>query len=272
MNPNFDHFILTRFNLASPGRESRLRSDPAWLTLRFELFERFCLPSLVAQTNQNFRWLIFFEHDTPDEFKLRITALADRYSSIEPQWVDSLRGPSVEDLLSAVLASDKPFLLTSRLDNDDALAADFVEKLQASVPDQVDAPVFLNFPLGFNYQSEVAYLDCDYSNAFMACYEPRQDFGTVWVRQHHRVSEVGAVVQIDSEQAMWLQVIHSHNVSNRVRGRRFRSEAVVGFDDIPGLVLKQQSALLMTLDRYVLFPSRRLREIIRASLKKLLKR
>ena len=43
------HLIVTRFNLGM--------TDPVWLEHRFGLFERFTLPSIKAQTCQEFWWL-----------------------------------------------------------------------------------------------------------------------------------------------------------------------------------------------------------------------
>ncbi len=50
----FTHLILTRFNLATPGRESAIRNRPGWLAERFDLFERICLPSVASQTCRDF--------------------------------------------------------------------------------------------------------------------------------------------------------------------------------------------------------------------------
>ena len=66
------HVILTRFNIASPGREVAIRNSPGWLDRRFGLFEQFCLPSIAGQTERNFHWLIYFDKDTPAEFRERI--------------------------------------------------------------------------------------------------------------------------------------------------------------------------------------------------------
>ena len=71
---SFEHLIITRFNLnlyardkhAAPTRTER------WLEHRFEIFERYCLPSVAAQTNPNFRWLCLFDAATPAAYRRRI--------------------------------------------------------------------------------------------------------------------------------------------------------------------------------------------------------
>ena len=59
---SFEHLIITRFNLnlyARDKHDAPTRTE-RWLEHRFEIFERYCLPSVAAQTNPNFRWLCLF--------------------------------------------------------------------------------------------------------------------------------------------------------------------------------------------------------------------
>ncbi|MBY8850425.1 putative rhamnosyl transferase, partial [Saccharothrix sp. MB29] len=69
-----DHVVLTRFNLPSVGAESVVRAQEGWLTKRVGLFERYCLPSVAAQTSSDFRWLIYFDPESPQWLKDRIAA------------------------------------------------------------------------------------------------------------------------------------------------------------------------------------------------------
>ena len=60
---SFEHLIITRFNLnlyARDKHDAPTRTE-RWLAHRFEVFERYCLPSVAAQTNPNFRWLCLFD-------------------------------------------------------------------------------------------------------------------------------------------------------------------------------------------------------------------
>ena len=59
---NYSHFIITRFILnlyAQDQHDLPTRSD-RWVEYRFEVFERYCLPSVAAQTSGNFTWLCLF--------------------------------------------------------------------------------------------------------------------------------------------------------------------------------------------------------------------
>jgi hypothetical protein len=61
----FRHVLLTRFNARFAAKWTELCLDPAWLGHRFSLFERFCYPSVQAQTSTGFTWLVFFHEGTP---------------------------------------------------------------------------------------------------------------------------------------------------------------------------------------------------------------
>ena len=89
----FEHFIVTRFNL--PLFKAKVEGkvvgnlDETWLAGRFDLFERYCLPSVKGQTCQDFRWIVLFDAATPEHFKKRIQTLKAEYDRLIPCFVDS---------------------------------------------------------------------------------------------------------------------------------------------------------------------------------------
>lgn len=89
----FEHYIITRFNLPVfkpkvDGSEAPSACDMKYLEYRFDLFERYCVPSLKNQTCQNFKWLILMDACTPDRFKKRLQELHDEYSNLCPFYLD----------------------------------------------------------------------------------------------------------------------------------------------------------------------------------------
>ena len=61
------HFIVTRFNQCAHA-DAPLVSDE-WMKDRFVLFERICLPSVEAQTDQDFRLILCCHGRTRPEHK-----------------------------------------------------------------------------------------------------------------------------------------------------------------------------------------------------------
>lgn len=217
----FTHLILTRFNVPSPGKEAAIRGKKDWLNDRFKLFENYCLPSIQEQSKKDFRWIIYFDDQTPQEFKDRVA----NYDcpQMRPVYVDRWHTDVIRAAINTELAkSDAKYLLTSRLDNDDGLNRDFVKTLQKEV--NLDRTGFYIFPNGLTFTGQYAYCHRDPSNAFAAYLEPIKDYETVWSKPHHEIGSTSDTNLIDLEYA-WLQVIHESNVSNRVRGHLLQSSS-----------------------------------------------
>lgn len=263
-----EHVILTRFNLATPGREEEIRNKPGWLARRFDLFERYCLPSMVAQTNQNFTWIIYFDEGTPVEFKERIARLRETFPFV-PFYTGLFPGDGWRKSVQAVLAErglSPDFLLSTRLDNDDALANDFVERMQATANARVgEGALGLNITAGCIMTDDRIYEIRHPSNAFFSLLEPFNDtLRTAPSIQHMTLAARVPVVQVDGG-AGWLQVVHGENVSNKIRGRRVQPVEVKHqfFDGaVMGVPPAQAAALLA--ENAVLTPLRRLRDKLAA--------
>ena len=57
------HIVITRFNLKiwQKDKSNKTTLGEDWMEERFNLFERFCFPSLMHQSDKNFRWLCLFD-------------------------------------------------------------------------------------------------------------------------------------------------------------------------------------------------------------------
>ena len=130
--PIFQHFILTRFNLRIWGGTA---PDDSWLTHRLDLFERFCYPSVLGQSNQQFTWLLLFDQRTSTHFRERIA----RYALMENIELVFLDGFDVRAIIAAVterVSAETTHIISTTLDNDDALGKQFVETIQAHFEQQ----------------------------------------------------------------------------------------------------------------------------------------
>lgn len=212
-----DHFLVTRFNLPTPGPESLVRAREGWLRERAELFESYCMRSVAAQSNSRFRWLIYFDPESPAWLRERIR-----------QWsADGLFTPvyrtAVEraDLLSdlrSMVAEPSAELMTTNLDNDDGVATDFVERLQRAAA-QVQGRTALYLPSGLILSGSGLFARRDRTNAFASVAEPWSGAVSCWADWHTLLGRSMPVREVDGPPS-WLQVVHGGNVSNRVRGIR----------------------------------------------------
>jgi len=254
----FEHFVLTRFNVRTSREQPGIGCNSRWLSRRFELFEQFCYPSMRAQTVQEFRWLVFFDCSTPTDFVTRIEEIAASWKNFIPVFTDDMSVDTVRASIARQNAGGTPYLITTRLDNDDAVRVDFLEQVQEQFSGQ--DRVVVNFMNGLVWKNGRIYSHRDPSNAFASMIEANRGPLTVWCRQHPRLSEIAPILQIHGDPA-WLQVIHGTNVSNRVRGKRCPVSQIRSQFGISSSVLPvRDSAFSYALDRYILDVTRAARE------------
>lgn len=210
---SFEHFILTRFNVRE-SEEGVL--DENWLGHRFKLFSNVCFSSVKQQSENNFRWLVFFDSETPQRFRKEI----DKYVQWDKFMPTYVKGSDVltqaRIAISKIIESGTEHIITTRIDNDDAICKDFVKMVQDNYRGQECE--FINFTNGCVLTKNGLYLDSQKSNPFVSLVEGVKDFRTVWCAEHNKLSDIGPIKEIVSKPA-WLQVVHNKNVSNSARGQ-----------------------------------------------------
>lgn len=216
------HTLITRFNLATPGREVYFRHRPGWLEERFDLFERYCLPGVAAQTCQDFDWIVFLDEHTPDwarETLVRLQAVRPfhaHYSALfgSEGWARAVR------MIAGTPVTGR-ILLTSNLDSDDSLALDYIERVQQTARVNSSGSRFaINVPEGCILADRKLYAHRHAQNAFTNLCEPDDGhFITTMNIRHMELADHVQVIQAEGPPG-WLQVVHGGNVSNRIRGRR----------------------------------------------------
>ena len=118
------HYLLTRFNLRlwphnKVGEETQTEE---WQRRRVALFETYTLSSVAAQTCQDFVWIILF--DSCKQIKVISVkgaysrAFARIYRDVMVKDLDGYKGP----------------VISTYLDNDDAIARCFVSDVQRIFP------------------------------------------------------------------------------------------------------------------------------------------
>ena len=227
------HVILTRFNCRFLNWDYPARRQPGWLAERFDLFERYCLPTLKSQTSQDFYWMIYFDSGTPASYAANAKQLFDGYSNIHMRFVDVFSAETLELDLKSVLGGRYDWLVSTRLDNDDGLNSSFMERLRREIhPGRREA---INFPNGLILGKDKIYLSRQPSNAFLSLSEPFEGFKTALCAPHKDMKRHSPVRDVNVG-PMWLQVVHGNNVSNKLRGRRLlRRSTPQGFESVAEL-------------------------------------
>jgi hypothetical protein len=208
----FAHFLLTRFNLREPG----VTLDDAWYAQRFHLFESFCLPSVQSQSSQSFRWLILADRRTPERYRSTLESY-QAYANVQLHWLAGFDRVQIARIIREQLADPISHLISSTLDNDDALAPDFVTQVQG----QFSAQAFelINFTQGLRYDLRAERLyACELeTNPFISLIEHvdpgKQVRSIAGCLPHSQIKQRYRQIRNVETAPLWLQVIHGQNAA-----------------------------------------------------------
>ena len=240
----FRHYILTRFNIpiwrADKNGSPTLTDE--WLQRRFELFDQFCLPSIMAQANKEFIWVVLFDRNTPQSWKERIENYKSQCTQFHPVFVKHEAGRLFLRVFQEVIADDLrkqhekgttyDAVLSTYFDNDDALRITFVEDLHRDADAlSLQEPTFISYRRGVQYFTDMNIATAvNYrNNHFLSLLEP-----VVKDKVPHTVFGYGShsslsvfegcqVKVINNSRPAWAEVVHGSNVLNDVLVRRWPS-------------------------------------------------
>ena len=260
----FNHFILTRFNLRAPWThgdpDAHVGLDEGWLERRFELFEKVCLPSLVRQTETAFQWLLLLDHETPERFVKRMEEWSFKYPFFNSIYLKK----EDEALILKEMNERTDFNHTrimTRLDNDDAIHPRMIENIQSMAHkyyklNNLKRGFFISFPMGCSENDGGFYLQRFRYNPFISFVSLPDHDRTILYWDHTKITDV-APVYFKYTRPMWCQVIHDENVTNAVRGVYFpwgvSSEFAAGKKELNSRSLVWQCAeVWKSFKRYIL--------------------
>ncbi len=237
------HYIITRFNLRLWTHDKRGKAidREQWMERRLELFERYCLPSLCRQTCRNFTWFLLFDKQTPEKYKQRVTG----YKRLCPQiQLIGMQPTSAVAFIGTVQDFVKDFakehlkehpeadrIITTYLDNDDALRQDFVEKVQLAA-ESVKPRTFISFSKGIQYFTELQIAtQIPYKNnhfiSFVEDIDGIHPIVTVYgFGSHFYIEQIpDCDIEYIDDAPMWVEVVHEENVDNDVK-MTFRTKLI----------------------------------------------
>jgi FkbM family methyltransferase len=226
---NTAHFLLTRFNIPIGNVPTDLNLNDDWLEHRFALFENFCLPSVLAQENKDFCWLIWMDERTPERWRSRLkTGLLPLSSHLlqvkpgpPPIWSD--------EIAKLANATSAQRVVTTRMDSDDAISRDYLAQIrQCAESLRNDRPHVINFRNGCQVSAIGFFAVSENLNPFLSVVSPRQPLVTAWHGEHAGMNRFGKVLEKGKHSQRplyWLQSIHGNNVANRLQQKGARIAA-----------------------------------------------
>lgn len=157
MRSKMKHYIITRFsiNLKGSFQKNINLFGKKRLELRFLIFETFCLPSVKGQTSQNFDWIILIDKELPSKYVKRLQNLVGNEQNIHLVTYTGFNLGTLDFIEDALGKIKGEYVITTRLDDDDALYSNFIETVQQKYKQMKTKNfLFLSYPKGLHWKPE----------------------------------------------------------------------------------------------------------------------
>ncbi len=223
LRPHYAFSRITRWKIHVPKPQFRgIRwqgLDHTWIAARLELMQRFLIPSLAAQTDQEFVWLVLVHPDTPDAVLTRIRQIPQcRILKTEAEVTHSalIATQSVNYLCDHF---DHKGLVSVRIDSDDAVNPTHASRLKdIAVTHQLrddgyftDFPdgIFFNLSTGRGQLKQVASRSCGISRIELL----NRNAGTIYCGNHTQISRRPDCISFHTDEPMWVQTTHDFHIN-----------------------------------------------------------
>lgn len=224
--------LVTRYWVDPSEGAPVIEPDQAYFDRRAELFLRWCLPSVVAQDRPPTAWIVLASPrvigmigdevlDALEQIPgARLVAVPERrsFSSVAKAWIEE-----------GTFRLWEPWTVVARLDNDDAIARDYVHTLGCWVTRARPAtPCTLVFSHGVQHdmESNTTTTDIHSTNHFTAvAYRRGQKDMTPYGPAHTEIyanpagykATAAGIHQILTRYPMWAEILHGDNAANHAR-------------------------------------------------------
>jgi hypothetical protein len=224
MSVKFTNYLATRFNVPvknwDKDKAGQRVLDDTWMKARLSLFTTYCAPTIARQSVLDFKWLIYCDVNTSVE----------NLATIQ-QAIHSIPGATIRkaadfdmvltDFRNLLEADPSPYIITSRLDNDDGLGPDFICDVQASfVPTD---KMIINFTKGVLYDlqkhvlTEVRSSPYNHYGSLIEVKQADRPYLTIFGYPHGQPPDGSSVINLHNRFA-WLKIIHHRNMVSRTNG------------------------------------------------------
>lgn len=217
----FKHFVITPFNLGlwSKDKFNVSTQTEEWLKKRFELFDKYCFPSVVSQTNSDFIWLCLFDIKTPEHYLERIKSYTIAFPKFQPCFFNDEETansiPVLQNIIKKYVTPEDEYIVTTNLDNDDVFNTKFIEVLQSTINKNLQEGIY-SFNYGYQYFTELnVVLKIWYpNNSFQSLVEKNgSNYKTIRSYPHTQLRKHFDNIDIKSK-PYWIEVVHNTNVAN----------------------------------------------------------
>lgn len=222
MDSIMKHYLITRFNIYSDeyffGDLDRFNK---WSESRIDIFKKFTYSSVISvRKNSDFKWIILFDERSPKSIFEMINNLD--LSFIRPVFVKHGMGfgrgaiQASCDFIHNDIGADVEFVLTTRIDNDDAIHENYMKFIYGKAAGLTHiSPVALNYERGLCfYEGSGHVFNMNVPNMFISLLEPIEELKTIISFSHSKIGDYAEVINIKNNFPVWLMNVHGENWAN----------------------------------------------------------
>lgn len=227
----FIHVLATRLGIGV--------YDPAWFDYRLRLFETITVPSVAAQTSPEFTWLLVVDRRMPPAARARVDrAVAGLpHAVVLPvEFKTDFRPTVVQWCQQRAEQVGAGYVLTSRLDDDDALRVDALERLQTEAAEFTRTGphryAVLSLNLGCMWVPAYRFGYTRYHDSIaigLSLMEPVEECRSVYGKPHREIKQKYAprgtyIRGMDGDTRWWLYA--AHVLADSDQGDQARTERI----------------------------------------------
>ncbi|MEO5906755.1 MAG: glycosyltransferase [Saprospiraceae bacterium] len=240
----FTHYLVTRFNVPAgkwlQDKEGRPTLDDEWMDHRLDLFKKYCVPTVAGQSEKNFEWLIYCDIKTGDSVRQQIENSTHTITNVQLRYVEKMEDLLI-DFKHILNSAETPYVISSRLDNDDGLSIDFIKSVQHQF--QAMDRCLINFNHGILYDVNrriMTQIQSGYLNHYGSLIESKKmadQYLTIMGFHHTSPPEDVSVINL-SRPCAWLKIIHERNARSGMKGRLVLSKNILECFLLPNNLFK----------------------------------
>jgi len=196
--------------------------EPEYFEYRYNIFKNVTLKSFQQQTNSNFVLLLLHSENMPTHYKERFIELETKNSFLYNVFIKDTQESFYEAILNSAnyAVFENNVAITFRIDNDDAVQYDFIEKLSIFLKND-----FIGFSLSMpliyivkRISNQIYMLQEDYypANSIGLAYVTKKlDYKTVFnIGDHDLVNNINELILLSKFENGGLQTINGENEIN----------------------------------------------------------
>ena len=210
------------FKDRSNSRDVASLYEEPYFSDRFNIFRNVTLESFNQQTNKNFKLLIYHTNSIPDDKKILFNELEKQYPFIQNLYIENGEMYIPEELKEDIN-------LTFRIDNDDGIAVDFIEKLEA-IKTNYTEDLIISIPhiykIGRCDKETYNVMQLDYpSNSIGLAYLTNAEKTIMDLGNHYDLVSRFKSKLLDGNGG--LQIINGYNVANSFENRAGKNKSTI---------------------------------------------